>query len=170
MHNFNWLMKGEWKRWHKGILHVEYSVFPKGERTERKAFEEFIDHWNPFMMIVLEKNDPKNIIGYLMGADLELSGDDLKKEDKHFGKGDTLYVFSIAVLPKWRGKGIGSCMMREMIQRAGFVPSMIGNRYKRISFHTHSLAFEKLAKKFGFRTVKTGLFEGHKNKYMVKRL
>ncbi len=82
------------------------------------SFFEFILKLNPDVFLVAEKDG--EIVGYLMahverGKSLINIYEDLPKEVK---EGPTIHLLSIAVLSDYQGIGIGTKLLRELIERA----------------------------------------------------
>jgi len=158
--NYHFIKKGEWKKYRKEILFIENKCFKKKDQTFISTFKEMIDDINPYTLIA---RDGKNPIGYFMCAPLEESGDDLKDWDKNFGKKNTLYLFSIGVIPEYRGKGVGSEMLEILFEH-------IPTNYSRITLHTKNRSFKRMCIRYGFRNIDTGLLEGKKMTYLGKWL
>lgn len=152
------LKKGEWNKYKKGILFIEQNCFKKDEKTYVSVFKEFVDkNPNAFCIIIKHK---KRTIAYMLCCKLE----DSEVNDRQKGKNNTIYLFSIAVLKKYRNKGLG----RQMMVLLDVYVSLFN--YKRITFHSKRDNFKHLCYKLGYRKIKDCVMEKSKTQYWGKWL
>ncbi|ASJ02160.1 ribosomal-protein-alanine N-acetyltransferase RimI [Thermococcus profundus] len=124
-----------------GIRPARLFDIPEVMRIERASFREqyprgifltFLEN-NPDTFLVAEYNG--RIIGYVMGyLRPDLEG----------------HIMSIAVDPEYRGNGIGSALLREVIERL----INRGARYIGLEVRVSNEKAIKLYERFGFRKVK----------------
>ena len=156
MMQYRFIQQGEWNKQRRALLSIENKCFKKKDRTYVRIFKELIND-------ILIVRDGRKAIGCFVCAALEESGDDLKRWDKNYGKNNTLYIFSIGVIPEYRNAGIGRSMMYKIIRNAS-------RDYDRITLHTRDKGFYNMCIMLGFRNVRSGRLDNHKMYYMTKWL
>ena len=67
--------------------------------------------------------------------------------DFHYGRGDSFYIESTAVLPAYQGKGIGTMMKKSLIEEVK------EEGYKRITCHATNETIRDINEKLGFRVI-----------------
>ena len=105
------------------IMNVEFSSFIKEIQEDKNVFIERIKRC-PSLFLIFEDDD-KNIGGYLSSEimtrvpetakELELGHLPSKSEDKENTK-KYIYISSFAILPKYRGSGIGKIMWNKSLE------------------------------------------------------
>jgi GNAT superfamily N-acetyltransferase len=107
-----------WSSLQAGILKIEDESFPSAlADSERDLFELVNSPTGIFLALTFPS--PCRVIGYI-AADLLENFPDIPgtSSDSHFERRDTIYVASVAVLPDWRRRGLGTALMRECLRVA----------------------------------------------------
>lgn len=128
-----------WRTVQRDIFAIENESFPPSIREWNEALRKAA--LSPSSLVLAGKVSRGNsVVGYLLADRLESYGDvPGTKEDPHFGLHDTLYITSVAVHPKWRGKGLGTALQREARAWAG------RQGYKRVAAHLRQGVATKLS-------------------------
>lgn len=107
-----------WNYLRSDILKIEYESFPSSLADSENDLHKLVDSPTG-IFLALSLPSPYRVIGYIAADLLECFSDiPGATADPHFGKRDTIYVASVAVLPNWRGRGFGTALMRECLQVA----------------------------------------------------
>lgn len=99
-------MKCEFAKWKQDkdqILQVENACFPKNMASDE---DDLADTFKDRKSLCLVLKDKDEIIGYISSAPLEkrsYKDYDGVKQDANYKKHNTLYVESIAIIPRYRG-------------------------------------------------------------------
>lgn len=119
------------------IWQLERRIFDRDGRSTKKDLQEI---YNCRELLII------NDYGYAVGCPLEeAEKKEIPDEDKkNHGKKNTLYIFSIGIVPEARGKGMGKKMLNELISFS---------TKPRISLDTTSDAMKKLCLKLGFKQI-----------------
>lgn len=104
-----------WPLYRDSVLDIERSSFAPSIADDMEDFERLL-RVREAIMIVARLITRKGVVGYVAGAALEAFSDiPGVKSDSSFGRGNTLYVESLAVLPSVRGQGIGGTLLRGLL-------------------------------------------------------
>jgi len=147
----------EWEEYKQRILEIE-EIFDPKLREEPETIKAFFD--DP-QAIVLVAEIGTNVVGCLYAAPIEsnlfLRGlgptkeyktfSDFLKRDSNFGKCNTMYESSLAVLSRYEGRGIGTALDRELARVAK------DDGYKFITAHNAPDASLHIAEKLGWKKV-----------------
>ncbi|MBT6337439.1 GNAT family N-acetyltransferase, partial [Candidatus Woesearchaeota archaeon] len=115
--------KVNWEEDKDVIMDIETRSFPEEMQQDEEDLESTFAREGSVGFIIYENNIP---VGYTVGAPLEYyDGEedymDLREvngeEDEDFGRGNTIYRESTAVLPDFRGRGYGHKMLSEFSKR-----------------------------------------------------
>jgi ribosomal protein S18 acetylase RimI-like enzyme len=151
----------DWKNIRQGVLDVEKASFEKSLRYTEQD-DDFESFEKPHTINILAL-DGKKIIAYLMSCPLEY--DSRYKKDSHYGKKDTFHLESIAVLPEYRGSGIGKKMIEMFIQDVKI------HGYKRIVMDATSRKMVHIALKYGFKKIKYyPKWQGNRSSWFMERI
>jgi len=151
----------DWKKIRQGVLNVEKNSFEKASRyvEENNDFESF----GKSQTINILALDGKKIVAYLMSCPLE--NDIRYKKDSHYGMWDTFHLESVAVLPEYRGSGIG----KKMLER--FMRDVKQRKYKRIVMDATSRKMVHLALKYGFKKIKYyPKWQGNRSSWFMEKI
>ncbi len=106
----------DWKSIKDGILTVE-EVFPEGIRQDEEDLSKTFEDTDSITIVLKHEN---SIIGYIAGGPLEdysyLKG---IKEDDNYGKKNTIYIESFAVLGDFQSQGLGHKLRDKFLSIAG---------------------------------------------------
>jgi ribosomal protein S18 acetylase RimI-like enzyme len=142
------------------VIAVENASFEKDVRFvyEDKDFDNF-ELETGLCYIIL---DGKKIIGYIMAGPVE--NDSRYKKSKYWNT-KTVHLDSIAIHPKYQGKGIGVKAMNKLLsdsKKRGF---------KRIILDATSSGMYKLALKYDFSVVRHyKKWEGNRENYFMEKV
>jgi ribosomal protein S18 acetylase RimI-like enzyme len=107
-----------WNGLRSDILKIEHESFSSSLADSEKDLRKLVDSPTG-IFLALSLPPSYGVIGYIAADLLEtFSNIPGATDDPHFGKRDTIYVASVAVLPNWRGRGFGTALMRECLQVA----------------------------------------------------
>jgi len=135
----------DWKDIKQSIMKIENSAFEREVRQDEYDIEStFIDEKS--ICLIVKDKESKEIVAYTMSSPLEDYY--FLFFDSHYGKYNSLYLESIAVLPKYQGKGIGKLLIENLIEKAR------KRKYKRITLHATNEIITHICEKYGFRKVK----------------
>lgn len=112
------LPPADWNRLRGRIAYIEEISFAPSIRDDMTTLRRRAQSPTAIFLVgKLRRTD--QVIAYLAADWLEFfSHIPAVKEDRHFGRGDTIYIESIAVEPRWRGRGLGMALQRECLRRA----------------------------------------------------
>lgn len=124
------------ENWHtvkRHVLEIERQSFlPSIQESERSLANVAL---SPSAIFLVALVGDETVVGYVMADELERFGDiPGTMSDPHYGHGDTIYVSSVAVHRRWRKRGIGVALEREVIAIA------YGRGYARATAHIRSSA------------------------------
>jgi predicted N-acetyltransferase YhbS len=100
----------------KKVMKIENESFTKSEKQTKEDLLETIkckDHIG-----IIATNWHGKPLGYVLGAPIEIYDDSDLKKDSHYGRHDTFYGESLAVVSEERKKGIGSLLFATMLLMA----------------------------------------------------
>mgnify|MGYP000950546920 FL=1 len=106
----------DWERVRERILVIEESSFPPDLRYSAEDFQHDLSREGSRFLILKER---EVIQGFLHALPLEEL--DYLSFDEEWGRGDTLYVVNIALMPDLRGRGGGSRLLRHLLETTPFV-------------------------------------------------
>ena len=135
----------DWKKIKEHIMKIENSAFEEEVRQDEDDIESTFTDEKSICLIVKDKKS-KKIVAYTMSSPLE--DYEFLRFDPHYGKYDTLYIESTAVLPNYQGKGIGKLLKEVLIEEAK------RRGYKRITTRATNEIIVHINEKYGFRKVK----------------
>ena len=139
------------------IWEIEKKAFSPNERLIKSFLSKLA---NSSKAILIQD---KQKYGYLLGRPLEAEWrKQFRKKDENYGKCNTIYLRSIAVLPKYQDRSIGKQMLKQ------FITTARKEGFKRISLHTANSKLRWLALKLDFKTERTDKLDGRKKEYLVK--
>lgn len=99
-------------------LSIEQACFPESEAASRESIKKRIDGY-PEGFLVLEVD--QDLVGFINGAAIhgeDLSQEELKVLEGHDPQAPNLVVFSVAIVPEHRGKGLSSLLLSDYFGRA----------------------------------------------------
>ena len=113
----------DWPGVEKSIFAIERESFPPSIRERNETLRR--EALSPSSVVLAARpRGEDGVVGYLLADKLEkyarVPG---VKADPAFGRGDTLYITSVAVDPAWRGRGLGGALHRRALawaRRHGF--------------------------------------------------
>lgn len=128
-----------WASVEKEILAIEHESFPPSIREEKETLRR--EGSSPSSMLLAAKaGSTGRVIAYLLADRVENYADVPGVEaDDHFGRGDTLYISSVAVRPERRGRGLGLAMQRECFRLAR------KRGYRRVAAHLRQGAAPRIS-------------------------
>jgi ribosomal protein S18 acetylase RimI-like enzyme len=132
------------------IWQIEKEAFNPEERSRKEFLERLIKNKNT--ILVYNKN------GYAIGRELEWDF----VNDKNFGKENTFYLISIAVVPNHQGEHIGDKLLKQ------FEIEARKRGYRRLTLHTNNKHMIRLAVRSGFRIIKSNIIDTKLKYYMGK--
>ena len=149
----------EWKNIKDKVNEIEKNTFEKELQYEDIDFETFK---NKKAINLLLFNDDR-VVGYLMSSRLE---DDIRcNKDVHYGKFDTYYLESIAIIPKYQGKGLGKKLFSKFL---GLVKQ---KGCRRVLLDAASDSMEKLALFYSFKKIRHHKnWEGSRSAWFMERI
>jgi GNAT superfamily N-acetyltransferase len=134
----------DWNEIKDQIMEIENSAFEEGVRQSEEDLGETFTYERAIGLVVLKKGDGK-IVGYTVGAPLEWYS--YLDFDECYGKRNSFYIESTAVLPTNQGKGIGKLMEEILIEEVRKA------NYERITCHSTNNMIRHINEKFGFRII-----------------
>lgn len=98
------------------ILKIEDESFPPSLADSEKDLRRVADSPTGIFFALSLPPSPR-VLGYI-AADLLENFPDIPgaASDPHFKKGNTIYLKSVAVHPDWRGRGLGTTLIRECLR------------------------------------------------------
>jgi ribosomal protein S18 acetylase RimI-like enzyme len=139
------------------IWEIEKRAFSPNERLTKSFLDKLAN--SPEAIFIQDKQKH----GYLLGRPLEAEWrKQFRKKDENYGKCNTIYLRSIAVLPKYQDKGIGKQMFKQ------FITAARKEGFERISLHTANKKLKWLALKLNFKQDRIDKLDGRKKEYLVK--
>jgi ribosomal protein S18 acetylase RimI-like enzyme len=135
------------------IWDIEKRAFSPCDRSRKDFLERLMNNKKTILVY--------NKLGYAIGRELEWTERKLN-HDNNYGKNNTLYLISIAVMPEKQNKNLGKKLLKQFIKKAK------SKKFKRITLHTNNKRMIRLAFKFGFRTLRFEKIDGKKKSYMSK--
>jgi [ribosomal protein S18]-alanine N-acetyltransferase len=149
----------EWQDIRKGVFYVEAEVFEEALRYDEEDFESFMLD-NTLNYVIW---DGDKIIGYSMSCPIE--NDERYEEDPNYGKNDTIHLESTALLPDYRGKGLGQKLFLKFLEDA----KALG--YKRAVMDATSEQMLGLGLKYGFVKIKFyEKWQGERSSWYMEKL
>jgi len=134
----------DWERIKECITKIENSAFEEEVRQDEEDLGQTFTYKKSVCLIAVHKNR-KRIVGYIMGAPLDWYA--YLEDDDHYGKNDSFYIESTAVLPEYQGKGVGKILKEALIEEVR------KKGYKRITSHATNEIIKHINEKFGFRVI-----------------
>ncbi|MGV8151092.1 MAG: GNAT family N-acetyltransferase [Candidatus Woesearchaeota archaeon] len=133
----------EWNDVRKTVMNIEHKTFEKALwYNEKDGDYDSFKLYGSINLIIYHDNNPA---GYLMSSKLE---DDKRcKKDPHYGKNDTIYADSMAILPAFQGRGLGKKLFKKFL-------TLAKKKYSRIILDATSENMVKLAEFFDFKKIK----------------
>jgi len=116
------------------LWQLEQKIFKKDCRSIKKDLKWIYDCRE--LLII-------NDTGYGVGCPLE-KADRKEIPDKNYGKKNTMYIFSVGIIPEARGKGLGKDLLNKLI---AYSPK------SRISLDTTSDVMKKMCIEMGFKQI-----------------
>ncbi len=121
----------DWEKIKDEIIKIEESSFEPEVRQDEDDIGETFTYEDSICLIAKNEED---IVGYIMGAPADFY--------EYLDEGnDTLYIESLAVLPKYRRRGIGTELKKKFIEEAK------KRGYRRIVSHATSKEVININKK-----------------------
>ncbi len=107
-----------WNKMRTDILKIESESFPSSLADNEETLHELVG--SPTAIFLAFSVPPSNRLVAYIAADLLEGFPDIPgvTSDPHFGKKDSIYVASVAVLRDWRGCGVGTTLMRQCLRVA----------------------------------------------------
>ena len=131
----------DWEGIKREIIKIENSAFEEEARQDEDDIEETFTYDKSICLVAVDEG---LIVGYTMGAPLDWYL--FLEDDPHYGKGDSFYIESTAVLPEYQEKGIGKVMKKALIDE-------VKKEYSRITCHATNEIIKHLNEKLGFRNL-----------------
>jgi ribosomal protein S18 acetylase RimI-like enzyme len=122
-----------WHRLKSHVLEIERQSFlPSIQESERSLADVALSQSGIFLVALVAD---EAAAGYVMADELERFGDiPGTTSDPHYSRHDTIYVSSVAIHPRWRRRGLGVALEREVIAIA------YNQGYVRVTAHIRSSA------------------------------
>jgi ribosomal protein S18 acetylase RimI-like enzyme len=129
----------DWEKIKKDVMGVKNSAFEAAVRENEKEIANYFLNEKGVCLVAYRKKG--GIVAYIAGGHIE--DDEYCQFDGGFGLGNTFYIESIGVLPKFQNKGIGSLLTElqfSEVRKMG---------YQRITAHATDDRFVTVLEKLG---------------------